>query len=131
MHIEKITHQSYRTSVVVAIVLSGMVVTLAAFLGRGTLKLKAALALDEPTDVTVIALMENKLPSDVKITSIDFLREETDPAGGKPTYAYHVAASDQTDFFLRLFFNKDRGEWEVTHLETLHAESAAETQPPQ
>ncbi len=131
MHIEKITHQSYRTSVVVAIVLSGMVVTLAAFLGRGTLKLKAALALDEPTDVTVIALMENKLPSDVKITSIDFLRKEADPAGGKPTYAYHVAASDQSDFFLRLFFNKDLGEWEVTHLETLHAGPAAETQPPQ
>ena len=131
MHFEKITHQNYRMSVMLAIVLSGMVVTLAALLGSGTLRLKAALALDEPTDLTVIALFEDNLPEGVKIQTIDFLRKEPEYYGGKPSYAYHVATSDLSDYFLRLVFNRDTGSWELTHLEPLRGEPAAETQPPQ
>lgn len=127
MDLEKISHQNYRISVWVAIVLSGIVVTLAAFLGRGALNLKAALVLEEPTDVTVIALMEPKLPADAKIVAIDFLRKEPDPNSEKPTYAYHIETSDRNNYFLRLYFNREIGQWEVTRLETLHATPEGET----
>jgi hypothetical protein len=62
--------------VLIAVILSAMVVMFAAILGRGALNLKGALLVDEPTDVTVIAVIEPKLSDGVAISDIDFLRKE-------------------------------------------------------
>lgn len=58
MDIEKLTKKSFQMNVIVAIVFSGMIVTLASLIGRGTLNLHGSLTLEEPTDVTVIRLIE-------------------------------------------------------------------------
>ncbi len=130
MDIERISRQSYRLSVLVAIVLSAIVVTFAAVVGRGTLNLKGALILDEPTDVTVIALMEPQMATGAKITGITFLRKESE-VNGKPTYAYHVADSNQDNFFVRIYFDTLVNQWRISHFENLHGEPSTETPPRQ
>lgn len=125
MDIEKISHSGYRMSVIIAIVLSCMVVTFAALLGRGTLNLNGALLLDEPTDVTVIALVEPKLDTDVKIGEIDFLRKEKRDSDTHQTYAYRVHTSDASDYLVRLGFDISTKRWTLTQFERLHAESSA------
>jgi hypothetical protein len=127
MDLERLTHhQNYHTTVMVALVLSGLAVTFAALVGRGTLNLKGALLLDEPTDITVIALMEPKLSTDEKISKITFLRKEA-PINGKATYSYLVKTTPDQQYFLRVYFEKDTGKWATTGLETLHGEPGAET----
>ncbi len=119
MDIEKLSHTNYRMSVIIAIVLSCMVVTLAATLGRGTLNLKGALLLDEPTDVTVIAAVEPTLEEGVKISSILFLRTQKTEQE-KPYYDYQVGTSDNMQYLVRLSFDTEAGRWSVLHLEKLH-----------
>ena len=111
-------------SVIIAVVLSCMVVTLAALLGRGTLNLNGAVLLDKPTDVTVIALMEPKLNQNEKISEIDFLREEKRDADTHESYAYHVHTSDASDYLVRLGFDVSTNGWSITQFERLHAETA-------
>lgn len=122
MDIEHFTHQGYQTSVWIALVLSGLVVALAALLGRGTLNLNGALLVDEPTDVTVIALTEPRLEEDVTISRIDFLRKE-DKAGPKPVYAYHVKTSDEGNYLVRVGFSEEQKMWTLLQFERLHAGS--------
>jgi hypothetical protein len=124
MDIEKISHSGYRLSVVIAIVLSCMVVTLAALLGRGTLNLNGALILDQPTDVTVIALVEPKLDAGVTIRQIDFLRKEKRDVDTYQSYAYHVSTSDSGDYLVRIGHDATTNQWTLTQFETLHGETA-------
>jgi hypothetical protein len=126
MDFQQITHQGYRLSILVAMVLSAVAVTLAALIGRGTLNLRGSLILEEPTDITVIALMETTLPENIKVAQIDFLREEAE-VGGKPTYAYHVGTSDLGNYFVRLYFDREIGRWAVAHAERLRETPAEET----
>ena len=127
MDIEHISRQSYRLSVLVAIVLSAIVVTFAAVVGRGTLNLKGALMLDEPTDVTVIALVEPRLATGTKITGIDFLRKE-DEVNDRPTFAYHIAISNEDNLFVKIYFDVLVSEWRIARLENLHGGPSTETQ---
>lgn len=120
MDIERLTHRGYRMSVIVAVVLSAMVVTFAALLGRGTLNLKGALALDEPTDVTVIALVEPKLMENVKISEINFLRKEKRDGDDRPSYAYQVQTSDSNNYLVRIGFDITSATWTLTQFEYLH-----------
>jgi hypothetical protein len=120
MDLEKMTHTGYRTSVIIAIVLSCMVVTLASLLGRGTLNLRGALLLEEPSDVTVIAAVEPKLSENIAISSIDFLRKEKRGENEKPFYAYQVRTSDGIHYLVRLGFDDDAGMWSLLHFEKLH-----------
>lgn len=119
MDIEKLSHTGYRTSIIIAIVLSCMVVTLTALLGRGTLNLNGALLLDEPTDVTVIAAVEPTLESGVAISGIEFLRTQKNEQE-KPYYDYQVATSDGMHYLVRLSFDAEKRQWELLHLEKLH-----------
>ena len=130
MDIEHITHRSYGLSLVIAIVLSGMVVTLAAIIGRGTLNLRGALVLDEPHDTTVIALIEPKLAKDEKISEIDFLRKEPAVAATESgtvidpksmQYSYNVMTSDGSDYLVQLIFDKETHGWTTLTFERLHA----------
>lgn len=124
MDIEKISHAGYRMSVVIAIVLSCMVVTLAALLGRGTLNLKGALLVDQPTDVTVIALVEPRLDEGVTIRGIDFLRKEKRDVDSHESYAYHVSTSDGGDYLVRLGHDISKNQWTLTQFEYLHGATA-------
>ena len=129
MDLEKITHSGYRISVVTAIVLSCMVVTLASLLGRSALNLRGSLVLDEPTDVTVIAQVEPQLDEDTSITSINFLRKEDVTASEKPFYAYHVLLSDGENYLVRIGFDAEEERWVLMnyeHLRTVSTERAPE-----
>lgn len=124
MDIEKISHTGYRMSVVIAIILSCMVVTLAALLGRGTLNLNGALLVDQPTDVTVIALVEPKLEEGVTIREINFLRKEKREVDSHESYAYHVSTSDSGDYLVRLGHDISKNQWTLTQFEYLHGATA-------
>lgn len=119
MDIERYTHSGYRLSVLISIVLSGLVVTLVAFLGRGALNLKGELLGDgtgKPTDATVIVLVLPKLAEDVTIIGIDFLREE------KKSYAYQVKTSDGSFYLVKIGFDDEQKKWALTEYELLHGE---------
>lgn len=122
MDIERMSHSGYRTSVAIAVVLSCMVVTIAAVLGRGTLNLKGALLLDEPTNVTVISLVEPKIGS-AKISNIIFLRKEKRDGDERQSYAYQVSLSDKSNYLVRLGFNISKNEWSLTQFDLLHGEA--------
>ncbi len=124
MDIEKISHSGYRMSVVIAIVLSCMVVTLAAVLGRGTLNLNGALLVDQPTNVTVIALVEPELDEGVVIRDINFLRKEKREVDSHESYAYHVSTSDSADYLVRIGHDITTNQWTLTQFETLHGEAS-------
>lgn len=122
MDIEKMTHSGYKLSVVVAVVLSSMIVTLTAFLGRGALNLKGALLLDEPTDVTVIATVEPTLPDDISIRDIDFLRKEKRGEEEKPYYAYQVRTSDNEYHLVKIGYDESAHQWVLMNYESLHSD---------
>ena len=123
MDIEHLMHRSHRLSLVIALVLSAMIVTLASLIGRGTLNLRGSLFLDVPTPVTVIALTEPKLEESIHITNIQFLREEQATVNGeKSNYTYHVRTSDQSDYFARLVFDTPSAKWTLERFEKLHGE---------
>lgn len=123
MDIEYLTHRSHRLSLVIALVLSAMIVTLASLIGRGTLNLKSSLFLDVPTPVTVIALTEPKLSEGIHITDVRFLREEEATVSGeKSSYTYHVLTSDRSDYFARLVFDTESAKWTLEQFEKLHGE---------
>ena len=122
MDLERITHTGYKHSVVIALVLSAMVVTLAALLGRGALNLKGSLLLDIPTDVTVIALVEPKLDKKVGIREIDFLRKEKRGENEKPFYAYQVKTSDAEYHLVKIGFDTEEKKWTLVTFEFLHAD---------
>jgi hypothetical protein len=107
----------------VALVLSAMVVTLTALIGRGTLNLRGALVLDEPTDVTVIAAVEPKLEDKVTISNITFLRKESAKiASEKPSYSYLVQTSDETKHLVQLKWNGIDKQWTLATYESLHGD---------
>ncbi len=123
MDIQHFTHQGYRVSVWVAVVLSALIVTLTALIGRGTLNLKGALVLAEPRDITVIALMEPKLEDDVTITSIELLRtQERTELKERPRYDYKVETSDGQHYLVILGFNAVKNEWTIVESDTLRAD---------
>lgn len=123
MDIEKMTHQSYKVSVAIAIVLSSMVVVFTALLGRGTLNLKGSLLLDEPSDVTVIAVFEPELSDDAKISSIDFLRKEKAVESSKSIYAYQVKTSANEHYLVKLKYDESSKQWALLQKEALHTET--------
>lgn len=125
MDLEHITHSGYRLSVIIALILSGLVVTVAAVLGRGALNLRGSLLLDEPSDVTVIALVEPKLAEDIAISEINFLRKEPAKAAERPEYSYHVRTSDGENYLVRLGFDEEKKRWALVKYEHLRASSSA------
>lgn len=106
----------------VALVLSGLAVVLAALLGRGTLNLKASLTIEEPDEVTVIAVLYDagKLQENgpIVIESIQFLREEEDDQSERSTYAYLVGLSSKENYLTKLSWRNER--WSLTTYERLH-----------
>ena len=135
MDIEHMTHRGYKLSLIIAIVLSAMVVTLASLVGRGTLNLSGALVLNEPHDTTVIALIEPKLATNEKISEIDFLRKEpvkgqSDASGSvidpkSMQYSYTVRTSDGSDYLIQLIFDTDTRQWITRTFERLHGGNSA------
>jgi hypothetical protein len=128
MDIEKLTHSGYKVSVLTAVVLSALVVTLAALLGRGALNLKGALILDEPTDVTVIATVEPKLDKEIGIRGIDFLRKEQRGENEKPYYAYQVKTSDEEYHLVKIGYDSEEKKWVLVTFESLHADPVMPTE---
>ncbi len=125
MDIERYTHSGYKLSVLISIVLSGLVVTLVAFLGRGALNLKGELlgnGTGKPTDATVIVLVLPKLAEDMTIIDIDFLREEKRGEKEKPYYAYQVKTSDSSFYLIKIGFDNEQKKWALTQYELLHGE---------
>ncbi len=121
MDIEHALHGNHKLALVVALVLSAMVVTVAALIGRGTLNLKGSLFLDTPTPVTVIALTEPRLAEGVHISNVKPLREEpAEKRGEKPQYTYHVQTTDESDYFARLTFDAASARWTLERFEKLH-----------
>ena len=125
MGIEHIKHRwNYNMSVRIGLIMSAMIVTLAALIGRGALNLKSALLADEPTDVTVIVTVEPKLAEKVTITAINFLRKEPQEGNAKPLYDYYVDTSSGQPYFVRLRFDTVTNQWALLTFETLHPDSA-------
>lgn len=122
MDIERLTHSGYKLSVAIAIILSMMLVTLAALLGRGALNLQGSILLDKPSDVTVIATVEPKLAENISISDIDFLREEKRDGEEKPYYAYQVKTSDNAYYLVKLGFDEEMKRWTLIIFESLHAQ---------
>lgn len=122
MDIEKFTHQGYKVSIVVAVVLSAIVVTLTALIGRGTLNLRGALVVVDPTEVTVIAAVEKEklLEEGVVISGITLLRKkDSQVPGEKASYSYLVNTSDGAKYFAQLKWNGTEKQWSIT-FENLH-----------
>lgn len=122
MDIEHLTHQSYRMSIWIAVVLSGLIVAFASIIGRGTLNLRGALFVDEPTDVTVIALTEPKIGTGASLSKIEFLRKEDTTEGEKPNYAYNIRLSDNRYYLVRIGFDKEHAMWSLLQFEQLRAD---------
>ncbi len=120
MDIEHFAHRGYRTSLLIATVLSAMAVTLAAVIGRGTLNLKGSLFQSVPTVLTAIAVAGQALPNGITIIDVRFLREEQGPAGEKSTYTYHVRTSEKSDYFARLRFDTKSAQWKLDRFEKLY-----------
>ncbi len=121
MDIEHAMHGNHKLALIVGLVLSAMIVTVASLIGRGTLNLKGSLFLDTPTPVTVIALTEPKLQEGIHISDVKLLREE--PAtekNAKPQYTYHVRTTDESDYFARLKFDTVSARWTLERFEKLH-----------
>ncbi len=130
MGIEHIKHHmNYRLSVIIGVVLSAMVVTLASLIGRGAINLKGSLIKDEPTDVTVIATVEPRLTDGTKITGINFLRKEPQEENMKPLYDYYVTTSEGTPYFVRLRFDTTTNQWQLLTFETLHPDADLKAVP--
>lgn len=120
MDIEHFTHRHYRPSLIVSLLLSLLIVGLTSMLGRSTLKLAGAVLLDEPKEITVIALTEPKLSEDTHISDVILLRKEDAPDGQKPSYTYHVRTSDGSDYFTRLTFDTAASKWTLERFEKLY-----------
>ncbi len=120
MDIEHFKHRHFRPSLIVSLILSILIVILASTLGRSTLNLKGAVTLDEPKEITVIALVEPKLQEDVHISDIRFLRREEASNGQKAIYAYHVQTNDGNDYFAKLKFDPSSATWTLDQFEKLY-----------
>lgn len=122
MDIEHWSHKGHTVSVIIAVVLSGLLVTVAALVGRGAINIKGALLEADPTDVTVIAAVEPKLDSGVTIQGIEFLRKEDVSAviSTKPYYAYLVKTSDNVQHLVRLAWDTETKAWTLLTYEKLH-----------
>ena len=131
MDIERLLHQNgYRQTVIAACLVSVAVVVMVAILGRGAAHLKGALTVDEPTALTVITLTEPKLESGLTVSNVTWLRTEQ-TSEEKPMYAYTVTASDQSNYFMKIRFNRETGMWEAMRFERLHGAPGEETSQPQ
>jgi frataxin-like iron-binding protein CyaY len=132
MDLERITHQGYKISVFVALGISISIVFLGAAIGRGTLNLRGALVLDEPTDITVIAAVEPLIDTKDAIINIKFLRKNT-ITNKKPTYDYLVETKKSGHHFIQLGWQIDEKKWILTQSDHLHesmpTEQEVETQP--
>ena len=58
MDIQKITHKTYRMSVFITLVLSGLIVAFAALVGRGIVNLRGSLVADDLRPIGVIMAVE-------------------------------------------------------------------------
>ena len=126
MDSEYFANRGYRLSLVLAIALSLMVVILASLLARGRLNVRGALLLEEPREITVIALLEPKLTDGTTIDFVDFLRKESPVTSEeKAVYSYHVKTSDESDYLLQLRYDSEKKQWGIHHIERLHASAAA------
>ncbi len=125
MDIERLTHSGYKRSVAIAIVLSAMVVTFAAVLGRGAINLRGALidvSDGKPSDIAVILVVEEKLHDGIVVSQVHFLREEKRGEDESPYYAYQVQTSDGEYLLVKLGFNLDEKKWQLVTFESLRAD---------
>ena len=106
-----------------ALFLSITFVIVVASLARGTNHLRGALNTPEPTDVTVIALVEPRLATGAVIRDITFLRKSTNGTeNDRGTYAYLVKDSSESIFFLTLGWNPVGERWSMSSFERLHGD---------
>ncbi len=112
MDIEKLTHRNYRMNVLVAVILSGVVVTAASLLGRGVLQIKGALLTDKPTDLTVAILLE---PYDLVPRDVYELPKREDKN-------FHYSVETQSGAIYFLTIDKNGPPWKLkSKPEKLHA----------
>lgn len=119
-------NRGYRISVFVALGLSVIVVLMGAAIGRGTLNIRGALVIDEPTDVTVIASVEPLLENKDIITNIKFLRKK-DEQGKKSTYDYLVSTQKSGHHFIRLGWHEEDKKWIIVENDRLHGDKTMQT----
>lgn len=124
MDIEQLTHLSYKKSLWVSIVLSGLAVGVAAILGRGAINIRGALIKEVPTDATVVAAIydDQVLNPDSKIfiEKIQELREEKGMEGEKSVYSYLVDFSNDEQYMMKLAWYNN--EWTIIEADRLHGE---------
>ena len=108
MHIQLLPHHQYLRTVLMAVAASMLVVGTAAFLGRATLNLRAALN-DKP-DLAIFLLLGDK-----EVTQSTLLRETED--GMRRDYL--IETKDGPEFVI---LEKGEKEWFVATEESLRAE---------
>ena len=106
MHIQLLPHHQYLKTVVLAVVASMLVVGTAAFLGRATLNLRAALT-DKP-DLAVFMLLEDR-----GVTHLTILRETENQRD------YLIETKEGPEL---VQLKKGEKQWYVSLEEQLHAE---------
>ncbi len=114
-------HRGYKKSVWTALIVSVAITTLVAMIGRSAVNIKGALALNEPTIVTVMTLVEPAIATGSTIASIDFLRK-TEPsiAGEKPSFDYQVSTSNDDYYLVQLRWNGMDALWTIKNMEKMH-----------
>lgn len=104
MDTKRIIRDKHNASLAVALVLSAIVVTISALLGRGMLNIKSALTADVPTPNTVISLVQRRSPQ-AKVSNVLQLRHDAID----DTYDFMYEADD-TPYWTKLSMQED-GTW--------------------
>lgn len=118
MDLERLTHRGYKTSVIVATVLSAMAVTFAALLGRSVLNVRGALVDAQKPENDVAAIYWAEQKGEI-VQSVKHLRKSEN------TDAFQVT-TDTGEYFELLSFDKEKGMWELATFERLHATPSTE-----
>jgi hypothetical protein len=127
MDLEKMMNRGYTLSVCVALGMSVLIILIGAAIGRGTLNIRGALVVDEPTDVTVIAAVEPLLEEKDIITNIKFLRKRKSEEKEKSTYDYLVDTKQSGHHFIQLGWHSEEKKWILIANDLLHGERTTDT----
>jgi|GEM_PF-1330638 len=126
MDIEQITHLSYKKSLWVAIVLSGLAVAVAALLGRSTLNMNASVGFDYFSDATAIAVLykEQKLEDGEPpfIVSLNHLRSTDVEGSNYQKHAYLVLLSNGEKYMAEYVRDEEAHQWVTSIYDLMHGE---------
>ncbi len=105
MDTKRILREKHKFTLTVAVALSFLVVVVAALLGRGFLQLKGSLTADEPSELTIVALVLQDNPdlSVINVTPLPY-REGEDTHH----FTYELKSGG---IYMAEIERKDDGEW--------------------